>query len=190
LVEANRNEELRRVVPERPGFRKRFLSPVLLLFSVMAGSWVVYNLAWRLEDPDLHQVLASTSGTLLFLSVALGTLFIYPATYLRGAPLTERVIASLTNPLLWATKECVRLSVSFSFPECLYYYLNPLNLWLLSGICAQMALAEILCRRQRRCTGEATRVLEPVALGVLVASLFTAVSLFGAGTGIPVPASP
>ncbi len=187
-------------------FRNRFLSPVLMLVSVALGSWVAYNLAWRLNVPALHRFIALISGTLLFLSVAFGALLVYPVTYFRGAPARERVLASLFTPFLWATKECIRLSVSFSFQECLYYYVNPLNLWLLCGVCAQMALAEILCRQRRnRHPGESIRVLHPGVLALFLVSLSLAVglyawgegenvyviflegyrTLFGAGTGIP-----
>lgn len=192
---------------EKQSFKRRFLSPLLILFAVMAGSWVVYNLAWRLGVPSLHRILAFGSGTLLFLSVSLGALFVYSLAYFRGASLGERVLASLVIPFLWATKECIRLYVSFSFLECLYYYLNPLNLWLLFGICAEMALAEMLCRKRLKSKGEPIRVMEPVAVCVFLASLFLVVSLyawgegenvyviflegyrdfFGAGTGVPVP---
>jgi hypothetical protein len=141
------------------------------------------------------------------LSVAFGTLYVYPAAFFRGASAGERAAACLVSPFLWATKECVRLSVSFSFFECLYYYLNPLNIWLLFGVFAEMALAEILCRARLKQRGETVRVLHPAALGVLGVSLFLAVSLytwgegenayviflegyrrlFGAGTGIAMP---
>ena len=147
------------VVGGSPGFRERFVTPVLIVFLVMTASWIAYNLAWRLENVSLHQILAPLSGTLLFLSVALGTWVVYPMAYFRGATLGERVAASLVNPFLWATKECVRLSVSFSFFECVYYYGNPLNIWLLFGVTAEMAVAEILCRQRRASQGEDLLVL-------------------------------
>lgn len=188
-------------------FVKRFLFPLLTVSLVMSASWIAYNLAWRLGPGGIHRPLAAAAGALLFGSVAFGALFVYPAAFFRGASPGERAAACLVNPFLWATKECVRLSVSFSFFECVYYYLNPLNIWLLCGVFAEMALAEILCRASLRRRGEAVRVLHPAALGVLGVSLFLAVSLyawgegenayviflegyrrlFGAGTGITMP---
>ncbi len=168
---------------ERCGFRERFVTPVLVVFCVMILSWLVYNLSWRLENATLHRILASVSGALLFLSVALGTLVVYAMAYFRGASLKERIAASLINPFLWATKECIRLCISFTFLESVYYYLNPLNIWLVFGVTAEMALAEMLCRRRLRSRGEAIRVLHPTAVAVLLISLSLVVSLYVWGEG-------
>jgi len=168
---------------ERCGFRERFVTPVLVVFCVMILSWLVYNLSWRLENATLHRILASVSGSLLFLSVALGTLVVYAMAYFRGASLKERIAASLINPFLWATKECIRLCISFTFLESVYYYLNPLNIWLVSGVTAEMALAEMLCRQRSRSQGSDIRVLHPTALAVLLISLSLVVSLYTWGEG-------
>ena len=164
-------------------FGKRFVMPVLVVFFVMASSWLVYNLSWRLENVAVHRLLASVSGTVLFLSVAFGALVVYPVAYFRGAAWKERVPASLINPFLWATKECIRLSISFSFLECSYYYLNPLNAWLLLSVIAEMALAEIFCRAKLRARGEDARVLHPTTVAVLLISLSLVVSLYAWGEG-------
>jgi hypothetical protein len=171
------------VALKRLGFRERFFSPVLAVFVVMTVSWLGYNLAWRLESITLHRVLASVSGVLLFLSVALGALAVYWMAYFRGASLKERITASLINPFLWATKECIRLSVAFSFLECVYYYVNPLNVWLAFLVTAEMALAEILCRQRRRSQGADIPVLHPAAVTILLISLSLFVSLYLWGEG-------
>ena len=69
---------------KRLGFRERLVTPVLVVFVVMTLSWIAYNLAWRLENATLHRVVASVSGTLLFLSVALGTLAVYCDDLFQG----------------------------------------------------------------------------------------------------------
>lgn len=171
------------VAVKRLGFRERFVTPVLVVFVVMTLSWLAYNLAWRLESAALHRVLGSVSGTLLFLSVALGPLLVYSMAYFRGASLKERVAASLINPFLWATKECIRLCISFSLLESVYYYANPLNIWLAFGVIAEMALAELLCRQRLRKRGENVRVLHPYPVAVLVISLSLVVSLYLWGEG-------
>ena len=103
--------------------------------------------------------------------------------YFKGASLLERVAACLINPFLWATKECIRLYVSFSFLECVYYYANPLNVWLAFGVIAEMALAELICRQRLRKRGENLRVLHPYAAAILVISLSLVVSLYLWGEG-------
>ncbi len=168
---------------QRAGFRERFVVPVLILCCGMTLSWAVYNLSWRLESVALHRLLAAASGTVLFVSVGFGTLLVYSMAYFRGASLGERVLACLVNPFLWATKECVRLCISFSLLEALYYYLNPLNLWLAFVVVAEMALAELFCRQRLRHRGENIRVLHPAAVGVLLFSLCLVVSLYAWGEG-------
>jgi hypothetical protein len=171
------------VAVKKLSFRERCVTPVLIVFVVMALSWVTYNLAWRLENVTLHRFLASLSGTFLFLSVAFGTLFVYPTAYFRGASLAERIVASLVNPLLWASKECARLCISFSLFESLYYYFNPLNVWLAFGVIAEMALAEMLCRGRVQRRGEPIRVMHPVPLALFLVSLFLVVALYAWGEG-------
>ena len=168
---------------QQSSFRARFLHPVLVLFVVMASSWLVYNASWRFDSPLLHQALASVSGTILFLSVAFGALLVYSLAYSRGASLHERIIAALANPFFWATKECARLYVSHSFAECVYYYFNPLNLWLLLGVIAQMGLAEMLCRRRLAKRGEPIQVVVPGAAAALGGGLFLVIALFAWGQG-------
>lgn len=159
------------------------LFPIVAVFVVMSVSWIVYNLAWRLDVDALHQALASMSGTLLFVSVTFGALYIYPAMFSRGASLPLRVVACFINPFLWMTKECARLYISFSFAECLYYYLNPLNVWLVLGIVAEMGLAHMVCRWRAAAKGEATGAFSPGGLAAFVIGLFLVISLFAWGQG-------
>ena len=163
--------------------KRRFFYPVFIIFLIMSISWTVYNIAWRIGNPAIHQTLATITGTLLFLSVTFGTLFIYPVAYFRGASLKERILASLINPFLWATKENLRLLISFSFSESLYYYLNPLNIWLLCGLVAQMGIAEIFCRHLLKKRGEAVRVLAPGPISAIIIGLFLVITLFAWGQG-------
>ncbi len=168
---------------KKQSFTRRFLLPVSLLFATMSVSWAIYNIAWRIDNRILHQTLAAISGTLLFLSVTFGALFIYPATYFRGASLKERIAACLVNPLIWMTKENLRLYISFSFAESMYYYLNPLNVWLLLGVVAQMGLAETLCRWRAARRKEETKILSPGALAAFVFGLLMAILFFAWGQG-------
>ena len=168
---------------ERQSWKKRFLYPVAGVFVIMSISWVVYNMAWRLDNRVLHELLAAISGTILFLSVTFGTLFIYPIAYFRGASAQERILASFINPFLWATKENIRLYISYSFAECLYYYLNPLSIWLLLGIITQMGLAEMFCRWRETKRGEQVKVVTSGPLAAFAIGLFLVITLFAWGQG-------
>ena len=168
---------------EKRNFKKRFLYPVAILFGVMTTSWIVYNLAWRIDNRVVHQTLASVSGTLLFVSVTFGTFFVYPLAYSRGASLPERVAACLINPFLWATKENLRLLISYSLAESFYYYLNPLSLWLVLGVIAQMGLAEMFCRWRSARSGEPVSVFAAGPLAAFAVGLGLVVVLFAWGQG-------
>ena len=168
---------------EKRDFNKRFLYPVAAAFGIMAFSWIVYNVAWRFDHAALHQILASISGTLLFVSVAFASLFVYPALFFRGASLPERIAGCLINPFLWATKENLRLMISYSPAEVFYYYFNPLNLWLLLGITAQMGIIEMFCRWRSGHKGESARIVTLGPLAAVVIGLFLAISLFLWGQG-------
>ncbi len=168
---------------EKQRFSRRFLFPIVPVFIVMSVSWGVYNLAWRIPNAAVQHILADIFGTLLFISVTFGACYVYPAAFKRGASLTERVIASLANPLIWATKECIRMFGAFSITESLYYYLNPLNIWLLLGIVAQMSLIEMILRRGQKKRGEYVRVFTLPAVAAFVASIALVVGLYAWGRG-------
>lgn len=168
---------------EKLNFRKRFISPVLPLLLLMICSWIVYNLAWRLDNHSIHRALALIFGTLFFLSVAFGAAIIYPLAFFRGASLKERIIASSVIPFIWMTKECARLFISFSFLECLYYYLNPLNIWLLCGLCVEMGTAEMICRWRLRKRGQDVKAIVPLAVFAIVIGLFIGILMFILGEG-------
>jgi hypothetical protein len=162
---------------------KRTFFPVAAVCVIMSTSWIVYSLAWRLDAGTLHQVLAAISGTLLFASVTFGAMYIYPAMYFSGASLPLRVAACFVNPFIWMTKECARLYISYSFAECVYYYLNPLNVWLALGIIAQMGLAEMLCRWRAARKTDHINAFSPGGLAAFVIGLFLVISLFAWGQG-------
>ena len=70
-----------------------------------------------------------------------------------------------------------------SAAECLYYYLNPLNIWLFLGVVAQMGVAEILCRWIRARKGEQVRILGAGPVGAIVIGLFLVIVMFAWGQG-------
>jgi hypothetical protein len=168
---------------ERQSFLKRSFLPVAITAVVASLSWILYNLAWRMGSPFLHQTLAAISGSLLFVSVTFGAFYVYPTAYFRGAGVGERILASLITPWLWATKECLRLYISFSFAQCLYYYFNPLNIWLLFGLVAEMGLAELFCRWRLSRGGANDRIRPMVPLSAVVIGLCMVVFLISWGQG-------
>ncbi len=168
---------------KKQSFFKRFFTPVLIVFFFMTLSWLTYNIAWKLDNVKLHHLLADISGPILLVSVALGTLFVYPMAYFRGAPASERIIASFVNPLIWMTKEFFRMLTAFTVSEAFYYYLNPLHVWLVLGTIAQISLMELICRSLAKRRGEAKKAFSLPVFAILVVSIFLVIVLYAWGRG-------
>lgn len=168
---------------EKKSFSRRVLSPAVPIFAVMALSMVTYHLSRQIDNAGVHRVLATIFGALWFLSVAFGSFFVYAVSRLRGASLAERMLAISITPLFWATKEVIRLYESHTVAECLYWYLNPLNIWLLSFMILEAGLADLLCRYLLKRRGEAVRVAHPAPLATVAASLVFAVGCYAWGKG-------
>ncbi|TFH41790.1 MAG: hypothetical protein E4G96_04815 [Chrysiogenales bacterium] len=168
---------------EKLDSRNRFIFPMVIPLLIMIFSWMVYNLAWRLDNHSLHRTLALVSGTLLFLSVAFGAAIVYPLAFFRGASTKERILASSVTPFIWMTKECARLYISFSFLECLYYYFNILNIWLICALCVEMGAAEMICRWRLGKRGERANVFTLPAAAAAGIGLFLGVLIFVMGEG-------
>jgi hypothetical protein len=168
---------------EKQTFRKRFVSPVLVVFSIMAVSWCIYNLSWQLESNTMHQRLALIFGTLYFISVLFGPIVVYIWAYSRGATLGERILASAINPFLWATKECLRLLTSFTIFESLYYYFNPLSIWFACFLMTEMGLAEIIYRANRSARGDKLRIIHPAAICAVFIGLALVIAAYSWGRG-------
>lgn len=164
-------------------FRKRFLYPAGAVFALMVVSWAGYFGSARLENDALHQALAKIFGTTYFLSVAFGTLYVYTVSYVRGASLGERVLASVISPFIWATKESLLLLESYGILESLYWYLNPLNFWLICLMALQMGIGGIVARGVLRRRGEAVTAATPASLALIAVSVAAVVSAYAWGKG-------
>lgn len=164
----------------RKPFKQRFTYPALGAAGVMCAACAAYYLWPGTGAAGLGRAVA---GAVYFASVALGALVVYPVARLRGASLGERVLACATTPFLWATGACVRLSVSHPLAECLYWYLNPLNLWLGMFLLFEMGVAEMGCRVVLNRRGSALRVAAPGAVAAALGGLGLAVAAFAWGRG-------
>ena len=127
--------------------------------------------------------MAGIFGATYFLSIAFGALYVCATAYVRGASLSERVLASFITPLAWMTKEVLVLTASHPFSECLYWYFNPLNLWLAFLVLFEMGAATLIVRAVWRRRGEAVRIVTAAPVAAMSASLFFIVFLFAWGKG-------
>jgi hypothetical protein len=124
----------------------KIYKPAIFLTSFMLASWLVYNLAWRIENHSLHQIIGFISGLALFVSVGFGVFIVYPVMYLKGPGFMARAFGSYLTPFVWMIKESTLLCISYSAAECLYYMLNPLNIAITLVMIGQMGLSEAVLR--------------------------------------------
>jgi len=162
---------------------KRVLVPVLWVFIVMSVSYAGYFGSRYLAGGLLQSWMATFFGTTYFLSIAFGTLYVFTSARLRGAGLPQCVLASLVNPLIWMTKEVFRLTESHPLLESLYWYLNPLDIWLLSFVIMEMGLATLMVRTIVKQKGEVVRVFTFGPVATVLGSLIFAISVYAWGEG-------
>lgn len=168
---------------EKKRFAERCFGPVVKLFLVMAVSYASHDVAWHFDNRLLHNGLSWVFGPLFFLCLGFGPLYIYPKTYKNGASGPERVLCSLVNPFIWATKEVFVLTGIYTWGESLYYYLNPANMLLFSAVLAQIGLSELLCRRRAAGWGVKTGSAAAGWLALFVGTA-SVVSLFAWDLGV------
>lgn len=166
---------------QHPGRETLLATGTVLITAGLA--WSAYELSASIDNASAHELVARLSGTIYFLAVAFGAFYVYLTASLAGVSLPLRVIAALATPFLWMTKECVRLLESHPLVECLYYYVNPLNLWLLLLVILEMAVATLVVRRLRSRRGEQVRVLAPAPLVTIAVSLSLFIGLYAWGRG-------
>ncbi len=162
---------------------KRSVFPVIVVLAVAVVSMTAYfNLRSVGNDP-MVQVLTKATGILYFVSVAFGTLVVFGLSYIGGASLRERILASFVVPFFWMTKEVLRLTESHPFSECLYWYLNPLNVWLITLMVLEMGIATLVARNVLKKRGQETRVATAAPIAVIVCSLIFVISVYAWGRG-------
>ncbi len=169
---------------DKKGFCTRFLGPVLLVFVVMSLSWAIYMLSPRISNFTVYQIVAIVSGIVLFISLGLGSLYVYYAAYAGGAGPAERILAALINPFVWMTKEVVIIASVYTVPEALYYYLNPVHLLLLAAVAAEMGASDLLVRRRLKKSGTVRSVFAATPVSAVVLGIAWIVTMFAWGLGV------
>lgn len=157
--------------------------PVLAVLALMVVSYFGYFGSRHMANQATHQIVATVFGTAYFISIALGTIYVFAASRLRGAGLGLAVAACFVTPFVWMTKEVWRISESHPIVECLYYYLNPLNIWLVSFMFVEMGLAALIIRPIQKRRGKAPVTGPAGAIAVMLVSLAVAISVYAWGKG-------
>ncbi len=168
---------------QKKDFKSRFLYPVFLVFLIAAVSAIGYFGSRHISNDFIHQVMAAVFGTTYFISVAFGTLYVFTAAYVGGASLSERILASFVTPFAWMTKEVIRITESHPLIESLYWYLNPLSIWLISLMIFEMGIATLIGRSILKKRGMEVKgsVLAPIL--TIFLSLTFIISAYAWGKG-------
>lgn len=166
-----------------PGNTKRNIYPVFLVLIVAAISHFGYFGSRHVGNDTIHQLMAGIFGTTYFLSIAFGSLYVFTTAYVRGLPLPGRILLSFVVPFVWMSKEVLRLTESHPFVECLYWYLNPLNVWLVSLTILEMGIATLIARTVLRRSGQPIKVVTMAPGVVILGSLVFVISAYAWGKG-------
>ncbi|MBN1533467.1 MAG: hypothetical protein JXA20_12435 [Spirochaetes bacterium] len=167
-------------------FLRRTLVPVAIVAACALLSNLVYFGLRGVDASLINQTVriaaATAAGALYFLSTAFGPFFVYRATQRRGASVGESILAAVAVPFAWMTKEVLLLVSSHPFIECLYWYLNPFNIWFVLLIAAECGAAALIVRRGRVRAGEPAGSARVPAL-VIAFSVALIVFLYAWGKG-------
>lgn len=167
----------------RDSVYKRSIKPVLLVLGLAVLSMLGYFNLRYLGNNSGFTWLVELLGLVYFLSIAFGTLYVFARSTIGGALMRERVLASFVVPFFWMTKEVIRITESHPLIECLYWYLNPLNIWLLTLIILEMGIATLIARRVMKNRGDDIRVLTVGPVATIIGSLIFVVSVYAWGKG-------
>jgi hypothetical protein len=165
------------------GSLRRIVSPLLSVLILALISYLVYFGSRRIVNQSLRQILAAGFGTLYFVSIFFGPLYIYTTTYLRGVPLSGRLLASCLIPFLWMTKDVLVLMESHPFLECLYWYLNPMYIWLVCLLAIEMGLGTLLARYILVRRGRSLQVISAAPIAAIVIGIVVFGGIYAWGQG-------
>jgi hypothetical protein len=165
------------------GALRKTVAPILSVLILALISYLVYFGSRQIGNQLLRQILAAGFGTLYFVSIFFGALYIYTVTYLRGVPLSGRLIASLLIPFLWMTKDVVVMMESHPFLESLYWYLNPLYIWLACLLAVETGLGTLLARYILVRRGQPTKVITAAPIAAIVIGIVVFGGIFAWGQG-------
>lgn len=159
------------------------IKAVAVVFVVMLLSFFGYNTGRTLGADWGHHFLPTLFGTTYFLSVAFGTLYIYTAAYLQKRSLPVRISLCLISPFIWMTKEVLWLTQAHPIEQCLYWYLNPLNIWLLSLMTFEMGVATLIARAVQKRADSSIIVFTRGPVLTVVGALAFVIAAYAWGKG-------
>ena len=171
---------------EVSGSRPSIWKPVLIVFLLALVSYLVYYGSRLIENQAIHQSLAAAFGTVYFVTIFFGPLYIFTDCYVRAVPLGRRIVAAGLIPFLWMTKDVLEAMGSHPIVESLYWYFNPLSAWVVCLLAVEMGLGTLAGRYILSRRGQAIRVVTfgPLAAIVFGAAAFGGIFAWGQGENL------
>ena len=171
---------------QRTVSRPSIWKPVLFVFLLATASYLIYLGSRLLENRAMHQILAAAFGAIYFVTVFFGALYVYTDCYVRGVPTGRRIAAAVLIPFLWMTKDVLIMTRAHPIADSLYWYLNPVSVWLACLLAVEMGLGTLTGRYILRHRGKAIRVvtLGPLIAILVGAALFAGILAWGQGENL------
>ena len=156
---------------------------LILIAAVILLAYFGYFGSKRVSDEAARYVLATGFGGLYLVFMLTGPFIIYLGTYLQGVRLSGRILAACLIPFLWMTKDVMALTESHPFIECLYWYFNPLHIWMVCLVALQIGLAELIGRAIYKRHGVEVKIFSIGPFVVILTALIVSIGIFAWGQG-------
>jgi hypothetical protein len=159
---------------------------VLIVFLLALVSYLIYYGSRLVDNQAIHQTLAAAFGTIYFVTIFFGPLYVYTDCYVRDVPLGKRIVATSVIPFLWMTKDVLVQMGSHPIAESLYWYLNPLSVWVVCLLAVEMGLGTLSGRYILKRRGRAIRVITsgPLAAILVGGAAFGGIFAWGQGENL------
>jgi hypothetical protein len=154
---------------------------VILITAVV--SYLIYYSSRSIQNRPIHQTLALVFGTSYFLSIFCGPFYIYTTTYIQGVPTLRRILLSSLIPFIWITKDILVLTESHPLVECLYWYLNPMHIWVVCLLSIEMGFGTLTARYIQKRRGQIIQVITKKPIAMILIAIMIMVSIYAWGQG-------
>ena len=171
---------------DRPASCPSIWKPVIILFCLALVSYLIYYGSRLIPVQGIHQPLAATFGTIYFVAIFFGALYVYTDCYVRDVPLGMRIVASSLVPFVWMTKDVVVMMGAHPIIESLYWYLNPLSIWVICLLSVEMGVGTLIGRVILERRGREIKIVTvgPIAAIILGAAAFGGIFAWGQGENL------
>jgi hypothetical protein len=156
---------------------------VAIVLSLAVISYLGYYNARYTGIDWLHQGLAAVSGGIYFICIFFGPFYIYTVSYMRGVSLPWRILASSFVPFIWISKDVLVIMESHPLMECLYWYFNPLSIWMVCLLMIEMGAGTLLARAILKRQDPAVKVVTTAPLATALIGLVAFAGIYAWGQG-------